>query len=285
MNRNRLLLIGLAAILVAALLTVLAYRSSLAKVAAIERHTAKVVVAAKPLVIGKMIQPDDVKVVDLPDGNLPAGFFSDPAKVVGRGIIATTAVNEIVLPAKLAAEKAGAGLPAMIPAKMRAVSVKVNEVIAVAGFVIPGTRVDVLLTGSPENKPNTPDVMTTTVLENIEVLAAGQQIQPNAEGKPEKVTVITLLVSPDDAQKLTLASSEGKIQLALRNPVDADKANVIAVKNASLYKVPEFVKPAPAKEPAKRTPVARKTAAAAPPPPTVYVFEVIRGEKREATKF
>src|ERR1035441_8928332 len=127
------------------------------------------------------------------------------------GVIAAIFKNEILLPNKIAALNAGVGLPAMIPPDMRAVSVKVNDVVGVAGFVGPGTRVDVLVTGSPSN--NTQDTVTTTVLENVEVLAAGQKIQPNAEGKPENVPVITLLVTPADAQTLTLASTEGKIQL------------------------------------------------------------------------
>ena len=115
---------------------------------------------------------------------------------------------------------------------MRAVSVRVNEVVAVAGFVVPGTRVDVLLTGNPTggNEPQ-----TTTVLENVAVIAAGQKLERNAAGDPQTTPVITLLVSPDDAQKLTLASSQGHIQLALRNPVDTKKEDIAAMKANGLH--------------------------------------------------
>ncbi len=283
MNRNRLLLIGLLALLFAALLTIVAYRSITKKVAGMNQRTSRVVVAAKDLNIGAKLQAGDVQEIELPVSALPAGYFPEAAKVVGRGVVASIAKNEVLLETKVAAENAGAGLPAMIPANMRAVSVQVNEVISVAGFVTPGTRVDVLVTGSPTHNPNSPDVMTTTVLENIEVLAAGQKIQPNGEGKPEKVPVITLLVSPEDAQKLTLASMEGKIQLALRNPTDATKKDAMPIKNAALYKLPDI--PAqPSAAPARRTRGTSKKQVA-PPPSKVFVLEIIRGEKRDATNF
>jgi pilus assembly protein CpaB len=196
-------------------------------------------------------------------------------------VVAGLTENEAVMESKLAPKDAGAGLPAMIPPNMRAVSVQVNDVIAVAGFVIPGTHVDVLVTGSPSGN-NMADAMTTTVLENVEVLAAGQKIQPNSEGKPEKVPVITLLVSPEDAQRLTLASNEGKIQLSLRNPLDRAKQDTAAVKTASLYRLPQAA-PAPAvKHVAEKTKVKPAMAAVAPPP---YTVEVIRGDKRDTAKF
>ncbi len=285
MNRNRLLLIGLAALLFAAVLTLVAYRSLSGKLAAVNRRASMVAVAAKDLAIGSKVEAGDVRMVQLPTADLPLGYASDPAKVIGRGVIAPLVKNEIMLDSKLAGEKAGAGLPAIIPPKMRAVSVQVNEVISVAGFVTPGTRVDVLLTGSPTHNAMSADVMTTTVLENVEVLAAGQKIEPNAEGKAEKVPVITLLVSPEDAQKLTLASMEGKIQLALRNPLDADKENKVPVRNASLYRLPELPPPPAAGHgaPVKRTSAPVKKAAA--PPSTVYVMEIIRGEKKDTTNF
>ena len=132
--------------------------------------------------------------------------------------IGTTTARPI-LPTKLAAESAGSGLPGLIPPGMRAVSVRVNEVVAVAGFVVPGTRVNVLLTGAPRGDS---EQQTTTVLENVAVIAAGQRLERNAAGEPQNTAVITLLVTPDDAQKLTLARNEGRIQLMLRNPLDRE---------------------------------------------------------------
>ncbi len=284
MNRNRLFLIGFMALLVAALLTVVAYRAIVKKTGAMNQRTGRVVVAARDLTVGAKLDATDVREIDLPASAVPAGYFTESSKVIGRGVIANVAKNEVLLESKVASEKSGAGLPAMIPPDMRAVSVQVNEVISVAGFVAPGTRVDVLLTGSPTHNLMASDVMTTTVLENVEVLAAGQKIQPNAEGKPEKVPVITLLVSPQDAQKLTLASMEGKIQLALRNPADANKKDQMPIRNAALYKLPEL--PPPTAVAAVRHAPAPATKKAAPAPPkTVYVLEIIRGEKRDATNF
>ncbi len=280
MQQKRLLAIGAAALAVSALLTIFMYRSFITKVSRSKPQTTAVLVAARDLPVGAMITEGDVRSVELPNSDLPQNVLTDAKKAVGRGVISPMVKNEIVLTSKLAAEKAGAGLPSMIPTNMRAVSVQVNDVIAVAGFVVPGTRVDVLLTGSPQSGNSA--VMTTTVLENVEVLAAGQKIQPNAEGKPDKVPVITLLVSPEDAQKLTLASQEGKIQLSLRNPLDDKKGQVAPVENASLYRgsTPE----APKAE-VKRHAATRKAAAPVAAPAPVYALEVIRGDKRDVTKF
>jgi pilus assembly protein CpaB len=282
MQQRRLLAIGAVAIGVAALLTISTYRSFAKRIAGARPNTAAAVVALRDLPVGAMVGSDDVRAVELQSQYLPQNVMSDVSKVVGRGVISPMVKNEIVLDSKLAAPKAGAGLPAMIPQDMRAVSVQVNDVTAVAGFVIPGTRVDVLLTGSPSRGGGSGnDVMTTTVLENVEVLAAGQKIEPNSEGKPDKVPVITLLVSPADAQKLTLAASEGHIQLALRNPLDEQKKQVAPVENAALYHDATA-----AATPAARPHIAHAAKKAAQPaPPPIYVVEVIKGDKRDITKF
>ncbi len=283
MHQRRLLAIGAAALAISGLLTVFMYRTFVRKTASLTPNTTTVVVAARDLAMGAMVQEADLRTAQLPAQDLPQNVITEVNKAVGRGVIAPMVKNEIVLDSKLAAAKAGAGLPAMIPPNMRAVSVQVNEVIAVAGFVIPGTRVDVLLTGSPSRGgTNNGDVMTTTVLENVEVLAAGQKIEPNAEGKPDKVPVITLLVSPQDAQKLTLASAEGRIQLALRNPLDEHKSEVAPVQNAALY---HAAAPAEAAPRPKAHVAAKKAPVVAPAAPPMYALEVIRGDKRDVTKF
>ena len=164
-------------------------------------------------------------------------------------------------------------------AYMRAVSVRVNEVVAVAGFVVPGTRVDVLLTGSPGG---TADNQTTTVLENIAVLAAGQKLERNAAGEPQSVPVITLLVSPEDAQKLTLASQEGRIQLSLRNPLDTNQQKLPSVRNAVLYGASAPL-PATVNARPKLARVSKPAPASAPPSP--YTIEVIRGQEKKEIKF
>jgi pilus assembly protein CpaB len=188
------------------------------------------------------------------------------------GVNTPMRINEAVLRSKLGA---GTGLPVKIPEGMRAVSVKVNDVVSVAGFVVPGTHVDVLVTGSPGSNDQA-NVTTSTVLQDVPVLAAGKQFQRDSEGKPQDVPVITLQVSPADAQLLALASSEGRIQLSLRNPADVEKETTVAVHKGSLYGV------APA-APHR----AAKGSSAKPPGPAIetYNVEVIRGTKREISKF
>jgi pilus assembly protein CpaB len=214
--------------------------------------------------------------VHFPSGDLPVGTFHQKTKVVGRGVVLPIARGEFVLPNKLAGENAGSGLPSLIPPGMRAVSVRVNDTTSVSGFVLPGTRVDVLLTGNPQGSN---EQQTTTVLENVAVIATGQRLDHNSAGEAQSVPVITLLVSPDDAERLTLASSQGHIQLALRNPLDTEQTDVAAVKANSLYKGSE---PTPAAAAPSRP---RHIVQAPPSIPTAYTVEVYKGDKKEEEKF
>jgi pilus assembly protein CpaB len=239
------------------------------------------VVAANDIPVGSKVADGDVKLVRFPVAVLPSNIFHLKTSVVGRGAILPIARGEFFLPNKLAGENAGSGMQSLIPPGMRAVSVRVNEVIGVAGFVVPGTRVDVLLTGNPSGAS---DQQTTTVLENVAVIATGQKLERNTAGEPQLTPVITLLVSPDDAQKLTLATSQGKIQLALRNPLDTKQQELNSVNTGALYKgVPT---PAPAAAPHPKASSAKHPVKIQAPPPSVYSVEVIKGTKREeVTKF
>lgn len=275
MNRNRLLLIGCAALVAAGCISILVYRILNAAVASAHSSNGVAVVAAFDLPLGSVITDRDVKLTRY-SGDMPDGAYHDVKDVVGRGVITSMARNELLLPSKLAADKAGGGLPAMIPPGKRAVAVKVNEVIGVAGFALPGTRVDVVVTGNVERNNDPGDVTATTVLQNVQVMAAGQKLQTNADGKPETVQVITLLVTPEEAQKLALASQEGRIQLTLRNPLDEDESNVHAVRNASIYGVP-----APVVHVVRRGKAPVEVAAKSP----VYTVETIKGNKRDLTSF
>jgi pilus assembly protein CpaB len=208
-------------------------------------------------------------------GELPDGVYHSKAELIGRGVVIPMVRNEMVLANKVAVEGVGAGLSSRIPQGMRAVSLRVNDVVSVAGFVKPGTRVDVLLTGTPKGGG---DVMvTTTVLENVEVLTTGQEMSDNGKPKPD-TTVVTLLVSPEDAQKLTLASQGGRIQLALRNPLDLNPGVTVSTRETALYHLPTPAAPAPRTFVAAKRPVP-------PPAPSVYVVELIRGDKRDVSKF
>ena len=180
-----------------------------------------IVVATRDLPAGSIVRREDVEAVEWPGLALPEGFATQAGDVVGRGLIVEVRENEPMLDWKLAEKEAGGGLPITIPEGMRAVSVEVDEVIGVAGFVQPGTRVDVLATVMP----GTDRTQTTTriILQNVRALAADQKYQQDINGEPTYVTVVTLLVTPTDAEALTLAATEGRIQLALRNTLDAEE--------------------------------------------------------------
>jgi pilus assembly protein CpaB len=240
--------------------------------------TQPVVVAAADLQIGAEVKKEDVTVVNFPAGQAPQGSFSKPADIIGRGLIVPVVMHEPILSAKLASKEAGVGLPPVIPEGMRAVSVRVNEVIGVAGYVLPGTRVDVVATASPTNERS--DTTSKVILSNVQVLTAGTRMEQDQEqGKPVQVTVVTLLVNPEQAERLALASTEGKIQLALRNPLDQGNPETPGIKTAHLVGTS---RPAPARRSASASPKGKPgqavTMTVAPPPlPTV---EVIRGDKR-----
>jgi pilus assembly protein CpaB len=217
--------------------------------------TARVVVAARDLPVGTVLAAPDVKVVDWPANALPPGYANDPGAIVGRGLITSVTAHEPLLAAKLASKEEGGGLPIVIPEGMRAVSVKVDEVVGVAGFVLPGTRVDVLATLTPTSGES--EAATRVILQNVQTLAAGQTIQRDAEGKPQTVTVITLLVDPEQAEKLTLAATEGRIQLALRNTLDMGQ---IETKGADAGHLVQSSPVAPVRPAASRTPRASRPA-------------------------
>jgi pilus assembly protein CpaB len=244
----------------------------------VEIARAQAVVAARPLSVGTMVTKDDVKVVPWPAANQVPGSFTEIDKVVNRGIVAATAENEPLTETKLAAVGSGAGLPPTIPEGMRAISVRVNEVVGVAGFVIPGTRVDVMVTVRKPGSDGTSQ--TRVVLSNVTVLTAGtrfDQEKATAEGKPIPTSVVTLLLTPADAEKMTLAAEEGRIMLALRNPLDTAPTQTQGAQMAAL--LGEASAPPVKKVVAGRT-VVKAPAPVVPPPPKIYTVETIRAAKR-----
>jgi pilus assembly protein CpaB len=280
MNRTRLLMIGALALALGAFVSLFVYKNLKNGGPSSSEPGADVIVAADEIQVGARIEEHDIRIVRYPASTLPAGTFGARSKVLGRGVILPIAKGEFILPSKLAPENAGSGLPSLIPPGMRAVSVRVNEVVSVAGFVGPGTRVDILLTGTPAGST---EPQTTTVLQNVAVIAAGQRLERNAAGDAQNTPVITVLVSPDDAERLTLASSEGHIQLALRNPLDTRQDEVAAQNAKGLYKggtpvaVPPQVRPRPVKMPKTQAPA---------PSPSVLSIEVYQGDKKpDVVKF
>lgn len=278
MNRSRLMLIGLVALALGAFVSLAVYRNLQSSSGSNAQPGADVLVAANDLPIGSKVEDKDVKVARFPAADLPANCYHQRASVVGRGVILPIAKGDFFLPSKLAGENAGSGLTMLIPPGMRAVAVRVNEVIGVAGFVVPGSRVDVLLTGNPSG--NGQQEQTNTVLQNVAVVASGKNLERNSSGQPVVSPVITLLVSPDDAQKLTLAQSQGKIMLALRSPLDTKQTDQGAVRADSLYKG--------ATAPAAPVPRAKPkaiTVTPTPVQPSAYQVQVIRGDKQSVDKF
>jgi pilus assembly protein CpaB len=242
-------------------------------------ETIDTVVAAHPLQLGTRLTKDHIKIVKWPAATPMPGAHSSAAEVLNRGVIDSIGENEPLTESKLAPLESGAGLPPSIPAGMRAISVKVNEVIGVAGFVVPGTRVDVMVTLSSRKQEQ--DSMSRVVVSNVQVLTAGTRYDQEKakEGTPIPSTVVTLLVNPSDAERIALASSEGQIMLALRNPLDTDVTATTGVRTTGLF----GQAPAPAKPAVFRM---RKAEPLQPievaPAPVVkaYTVEAIRGAKR-----
>jgi pilus assembly protein CpaB len=275
MNRTRLVFIGILALALGAFASALAYRMLQARTA--QGGVQDVVVATTNIPVGARIQDKDVRIVHLPAEAIPPGGFRHIERTIGRGVIQPIAAGDFILTSKLAAENAGAGLPSMIPPGMRAVSVRVNDFSSVSGFVQPGSRVDVLMTGTATGSS---EPQTITVLRNVAVLANGQKLDRSIlSNESQNSPVITLAVSPDDAAKLALAMNQGHIQLALRNPLDTNQAEVASIGMHSLYQngtvvnAPVHKKPKPAPTPVAQAPV-----------PTAYPVEVIKGDKRDVTK-
>jgi pilus assembly protein CpaB len=236
------------------------------------------VVANRDLPLGTRITKDDVKLVPWPSSDPLPGGFDSVDKVVDRGVVVPIQENEPLSENKLASAEAGAGLPPTIPEGMRAISVKVNEVIGVAGFTVPGTRVDVLamVRGSAGES------MSRIVVSNVLVLTSGtkyDQEESRQDGKPIRTTVVTLAVTPPDAERIALAATEGKIVLALRNPLDTKPVETTGIKMAALM---SGAAPAPAPAPRVKTERRRPAPApvVAPAPPRIYTVEAIRASKR-----
>lgn len=247
-------------------------------------ETVPVVVATRAIPIGTRLTKDDVTVVAWPATTQVPGAFSNVPDVVDRGVIAPIGLNEPVTSTRVAGPEAGAGLPPIIPAGMRAISVRVNDVVGVAGFVLPGTRVDVLVAVSDDgDDTNKQEPMARTVVSNVQVLTAGTRFdQVEAKnGESLKASVVTLAVLPEDGERIALAASEGELSLVLRNPLDVDPADTKGIKLAALMKGtgPEPVLDAPKRKlvPSKK---AAAPVAAAPQAPQIYKVEAIRAAKR-----
>jgi pilus assembly protein CpaB len=233
----------------------------------------QVVVAARDLPVGAYLAEGDVRVVEWPADEVPAGYVTQPADAIGRGLITAVNTNEPLLDAKLAQRGSGAGLPIVIPEGMRAMSIAVDQVVGVAGFVLPGTRVDVLLTIKP---PGQTETVTQIILQNLTVLTAGQVVQRDEQGEPILVNVVTLMVDPEQAERLSLATSQGRIQLALRNMLDVDDATTRGIRVSGLLDRTPQTGRAVVRRPTRSNPVRPRESA---------LVEVIKGGEKSVERF
>ncbi len=281
MNR-KLLTVLLCAFLVAGGCSFLVYRMIGVRMnGARQAATTRVVSAATDIKIGTILTAANLSTTEIA-GALPKGAILKPENAIGRGVIADITQGEPILDSRLAVMGSGGGLAATIRKGMRACAVKVDEVVGVAGFVTPGMRVDVLISGDPPGSANQGGgTQVRTLPQNIEVLSAGTDIQKDAEGKPQQVRVVNLLVTPDQAEVLSLAASlnpggnAGHIQLVLRNPLDTEVAQVAGTGMAQLFS-------GSASSPARPPSVARH---APRPGPAIYSIEVYTGSQRSEQKF
>jgi pilus assembly protein CpaB len=277
MDQKRLvvgLLVALVFGLVAARYVYIQLRNAKSAAGKVSVVTGRIVVAAKPLSLGERLTTADLRDIPWPDATRPTGSFLRVEDCLDRALITPVVENELILEYKLAPKEAGGGLSVAIPQGTRAISVRVDDVVSVAGFVAPGTMVDVLVTGTSTGG----DSVTRTILQDLRVLAVGQKSEADREGKPQTYTVVTLLVNPEEAEKVTMASTEGKIHLALRNTIDTKEVNPPAVSRTSLFAGAPPVKP-------EATHKVRRETPPAPKPPEPYVIDVIRGDKKETTSF
>ena len=278
-KQHRTLIVMLVAVGTAAIGSYGIYRAVLQMpVREVEVASMQVVVAAQPLAMGTRLHENHLRLVAWPSRNPVAGSFADVKELVDRGVISPIAENEPITMSKVASLEAGAGLPPVIPEGMRAISVRVNEVVGVAGFVVPGTLVDVLVTARSGNGSQD-SAMTRTVVSKVTVLTAGTKYdqEKSKAGEPIPTSVVTLAVLPEDGERVALAQNEGKITLALRNPLDSLSTETKGVKMENLMRGNN---PEPVIDRTKNRVIRVVAPIPAAPVKQEYTVETIRAAKR-----
>ncbi|MFL6230386.1 MAG: Flp pilus assembly protein CpaB [Pyrinomonadaceae bacterium] len=302
--RNKRFVIVLGGAVVFGLVAALSVSKYLSSAQAYSKNLSNVVVAKIAINPGEKIIAEQLESVQFPRGATPDGVFESPDKLVGRVAVVSIAAREPITDFKLAPEGSAGGLSSMIPEGYRAMTVKVDDVVGISGFIMPGALVDVVVVINPaENTQQDP--ISKIVLQNIKVLANGQNIdRPKSEREPESVKAVTLQVTPEQAEKLALASTEGKLQLVMRNGVDqgdeqtegVNKRRLLGGEHAALVPDPGTMK---SEQPKPAQPVVRhmapakplksseeaKPAAPAPPPAPKHSVEVIEGTKKRSVDF
>ena len=287
--KQRLVFVVLFALVVSGAASAVLYRLISAQLAANKAAAStKVVVATHNLAGGDLIKDADVTMADW-NGPVPAGTITKTEDALNRGVLEPIYQGEPLVENRVSKPGAGAGLASMIPPGMRAVAIRVNDVVAVSGFAAAGSHVDVLIAGNPPNGNQAVGTVTKTLLQNVEILSAGATIQKDAEGKPVSVPTVNLLLTPAQAEIMSLASNEARIQLVLRNPTDKEEAKPPGTAMAYLFNggvAPPPAAPAAATRPVRRPPPppAPVKVVVPPPPPPINV-EVIHGSRKVKQKF
>jgi pilus assembly protein CpaB len=305
--RNKRFVIVLGGAIVFGLVAAVSVSKYLSSAQAYSKNLSSVVVAKVSINAGEKLIAEQLETMQFPRGAAPDGVFESPDKLVGRVAVVSIAAREPVTDFKLAPEGSAAGLSSMIPEGYRAMTVKVDDVVGVNGFIMPGALVDVVVVINPVDNGGQQNPISKIVLQNIKVLANGQNIdRPKSEREPESVKAVTLQVLPEQAEKLALASSEGKLQLVMRSSVDqgdeqtqgVDKRRLLGGERAAPVPDPgamksEQTKPSTAQvaprrvarvAPVKDEKPAVVVAPAAPAPPRNSV-EVIEGAKKRSVDF
>jgi pilus assembly protein CpaB len=255
----------------------------------------QIVVAARDLEAGSVLKEGDIQVADW-SGSVPAGSANKVEDLYKRGVTTPIYANEPVIESRLAPKGAGGGLAAMIPHGMRAFAVPVNEIVGVAGFVTAGSHVDLLISGNAPGQNGALGTLSKTLIQNLEVLSAGQDFKKDPEGKPVGVQVVNVLVTPEQAEVLSLASSGTSIRMTLRNPMDHDIAKTpgsamkFVWQGAGNLRTAGVTEPAAPPKPRNRPPASTepRVVTQTPPPPKKelpYVMEILSGPSRSETKF
>ena len=286
--KRRVMVILVCAAVVAGCLSFIVYRTLGTRAAAgPEQSLVEVVIANHDLEVGSLIGPRDIHTAKW-FGPIPRGTATKAEGAINRGVVSRIYEGEPILTSRLSAAGAGGGLASTIPPGLRACAVKVNEVVGVAGFVVPGMRVDVLITGVPPGSTSDSGPHVKTLLQNIQVLSAGTNIQKDNEGKPQQVQVVNLLVTPGQAESLSLAGNEARIQLILRNPMDSEILKPPGTAMAQLFDGPAVAAP-PRMEPVVRlaatAPIPPAMQPSVPALPQIRIIEVINGLTHTDARF
>jgi len=299
--RNKRFFLVLVGALIFGVLAAVSVSRYLSSAQGFTKNLNKVAVAKVPIPIGSKIIPEQIMVVQFPKESTPDGAFDTPEKLAGRVAVSNIAVREPITESRLAPEGTAAGLSAIIPEGYRAMTVKVDDAAGISGFIMPGTLVDVVVTIDPREGSGMQDPISKIVLQNIKVLANGQNIdKPKDEREANSVKAVTLQVTPAQAEKLALASSEGKLQLVMRSQIDqgdeqtpgVNKRGLLSGEKATQAPEPGSLKSEqpktevkPVHRAAVSTPKPVQTAAPAPQPTPRTQVEMIEGAKKRNVEF